>query len=92
MSKNEGAASGGTLLHVMPQGHGKGGPWSAEMDFDDGQQQVVLTLCDGAWHWWLSCWFLVCGLSGLSARQGSIAKEGHGGQRWIVMMCSNKWC
>ena len=37
MSKNEGAASGGTLLHVMPQGHGKGGPWSAEMDFDDGQ-------------------------------------------------------
>ena len=25
------------------------------MDFDVGQQQVVLTLCDGAWHWWLEC-------------------------------------
>ena len=26
---------------MMPQGHCKGGPWWAEMDFDDGQQQVV---------------------------------------------------
>ena len=25
--------------------------------YDNGQQQVVLTLCGGAWHWWLSCWF-----------------------------------
>ena len=55
---------------MMPQGHCKGGPWWAEMDFDDGQQQVVLTLCGGAWHWWLSCWFLVCGLGGWNARQG----------------------
>ena len=38
--------------------------------YDNGQQQVVLTLCGGAWHWWLSCWFLMCGLSGLIARQG----------------------
>ena len=38
--------------------------------FDDGQQQVVLTLYGGAWHWWLSCWFLMCGLGGWSARQG----------------------
>ena len=27
--------------------------------YDDGQQQVVLTLCGGAWHWWLNCGFLV---------------------------------
>ena len=38
--------------------------------FDDGQQQVVLTLCVGAQYWWLSCWFLVCGLGGWNARQG----------------------
>jgi len=38
--------------------------------FDDKQQNVVLILRGGAWHWWLSCWFLVCGLSGWSARQG----------------------
>ena len=38
--------------------------------FDDGQRQVVLTLYSGAWHWWLSCWFLMCGLGGWSARQG----------------------
>ena len=31
---------------------------------DDGQQQVVLTLCGGALNWWLSCGFLVCGLGG----------------------------
>ena len=37
---------------------------------DDGQQQVVLTLCGGAWHCWLSCWFLVRGLGDWSARQG----------------------
>jgi len=54
----------------MSQGHGKGGLWWVEMDFDDGQQQVVLNLCGGAWYWWLSCWFLVCGLCGLSVRQG----------------------
>ena len=41
--------------------------------FHDGQQQVMLTLRDGAWHWWLSCWFLVCGLGGLSTRQGWVA-------------------
>ena len=40
---------------------------------DDGQQQVVLTLCGGAWHWWLSCGFLVCGLGGWSVRQGQVA-------------------
>ena len=38
--------------------------------FDDGQQQVVLTLYGGAWHWWPSYWFLLCGLGGWSARQG----------------------
>ena len=38
--------------------------------FDDGQIQVVLTLLGGVWHWWLSCWLLVYGLGGLSARQG----------------------
>ena len=26
---------------MMPQGHDRGGSWWAEMDFDDGQQQVV---------------------------------------------------
>ena len=31
---------------------------------DNGQQQVVLTLCGGALNWWLSCGFLVCGLGG----------------------------
>ena len=40
---------------------------------DDGQQQVVLILHGGAWHWWLSCWFLVRGLGGWSARQGWVA-------------------
>ena len=55
---------------MMPQGHGRVGPWWAEMDFDDGQQQVVLTICGSAWHWWLSCWFLMCGLGGWNARQG----------------------
>ena len=45
---------------MMPQGYGRGGPWWAKADFDDGQQQqVVLTLCDSAWHgsltWWLGC-------------------------------------
>ena len=36
------------LAHMMPQGHGRGGPWWAETDFDVRQQQVVLTLWDGA--------------------------------------------
>ena len=56
------------MLHIMSQGHGRGGLWWVEMDFDDGQQQVVHGT-GGAWHWWLSCWFLVCGLCGLSVRQ-----------------------
>ena len=55
---------------MIPQDHGRRGPLWAKMDFDDWQQQVVLTLYGGAWHWWLSCRFLVCGLGGLSARQG----------------------
>ena len=54
---------------MMSQDHGRGGLWWAEMDFVDGQQQVVLTLCGGAWHWWLSCWFLMCEFRGLSVRQ-----------------------
>ena len=58
---------------MMPQGHGKGGPWWVEMDFDDRHQQVMLTLCGVAWHWWLSYWFLVCGLGGLNARQDWVA-------------------
>ena len=33
---------------MMPQAHGKRRPGWTEMDFDVGQQQVVLTLCDGA--------------------------------------------
>ena len=77
---------------MMPQGHSKRGPWWAEMNFDDGYQQVVLTLCGGAWHWWLNCWFFICGLSGLSARHGSMAEEVHGGQRWILIMGNNRWC
>ena len=39
--QDEEAACGGTLLHIMSQGHGRGGLWWVEMDFDDGQQQVV---------------------------------------------------
>ena len=56
--------------HDAPRPWQRRGPQWAEMHFDDGQQQVVLTLCGGAWHWWLSYWFLVCGLGGLNARQG----------------------
>ena len=37
--------------------------------FDDGQEQVVLALHGGAWHLWLNCWFLVCGL-GVQNRGG----------------------
>ena len=49
-------------------------PWQrramvGKVGFDDEQQQVVLTLLGGAWHWFLSC-SLVCGLVRLSARQG----------------------
>ena len=35
----------------------------------DGQQQVVLTLCDSAWHGGLVSVCFVCGLGGLGARQ-----------------------
>ena len=66
---DEGAICGGTLFHMMPQGHGRGGPWGAVMVCDDGQQQVVLTLCCSAWHGWLNVGCFVCGLGGLSARQ-----------------------
>ena len=63
------AACGGILLHIMPQGHGRGGPWWAEM--------VVMI---GSSRW---CWPYVvvhgigglivgslCGLGGWSVRQG----------------------
>ena len=53
----------------MPQGHGRDGPWSAEMDFDVGQQQVVQTLWDGAWQCGLADGCFVYGLGGLGARQ-----------------------
>ena len=33
---DEEAVCGGTLFHMMPQGHGKGGPWWAMMVCDDG--------------------------------------------------------
>ena len=36
---------------------------------DDGQQQVVLTLYDSAWHGGLAISCFVCGLGGLGARQ-----------------------
>ena len=45
---DEGAVCRGTLFHMMPQDHGRGGPWWAVMVCDDGQQQVVLTLCGSA--------------------------------------------
>ena len=35
---------------------------------DDGQQQVVLALCDSAWHGGLASGCFVCGLGGLGAR------------------------
>ena len=54
---------------MMPQGHGRGGPWWVETDFDDGQQQVVLTLRGSAWHDGLVVGCFVCGLGGLCARQ-----------------------
>ena len=66
---DEGAVCGGTLFHMMPQGHGKGGPWWAVMVCEDGQQQVVLTLCGSAWHGCLSVGCFVRGFGGLSARQ-----------------------
>ena len=43
--------------HLAP--HDAPRPWQrmamvGKDGFDDvEQQQVVLTLCDGAWHWWL---------------------------------------
>ena len=49
--------------HLTP--HDAPRPWQRRAivgrnGYDGGQQQVMLTLCGGAWHWWLSCWFLVC--------------------------------
>ena len=40
---------------------------------DDGQQQVVLTLYDSAWHGGLAISCFVCGLGGLGARQCWVA-------------------
>ena len=54
---------------MMPQGHGKGGSWWAKTDFDDGQQQVVLTLRVSARLGGLVSGCFVCGLGGLGARQ-----------------------
>ena len=54
---------------MMPQGHGRGGPWWAEADFGDGQQQVVLILRVSAWHDGLVSGCFVCELGGLGARQ-----------------------
>ena len=57
------------------------------MDFDDGQQQVVLTLCDSAWHGGLASGCFVCGLGGLGARQCWVA---------VMMICYARhwvgWC
>ena len=60
-----GAACGGTLLHMIPQGHG-GQRWFG----DDGQQQMVLTLRDSARHDGLVNGCFVCGLGGLQDSVG----------------------
>ena len=44
--------------HLAP--HGAPRPWQkramvGKNGYDDGQQQVMQTLCGGARHWWLSC-------------------------------------
>ena len=57
--------------HLTP--HDAPRPWQrgamvGRVGFHKGWQQVVSTLCGGAWHWWLSYWLLVSGLGGLCAR------------------------
>ena len=53
----------------------------------DGQQQVVLTLCDSSWHGCLVSGCFVCGLGGLGARQCWTA---------VMMICCARhwagWC
>ena len=54
---------------------------------DDGQQQVVLTLYDSAWHGGLAISCFVCGLGGLGARRAIVGRDGFGddGQQQVVL-------
>ena len=79
-----GAICGGTLLHMMPQGHGRGWPWWAKMG--------SMMLSNNRWCWpyvmvhgigGLADGCFVFGLGGLSARQCWAAV--------MIICCARHW-